>query len=135
MMNEELRRALIACALAVRERAYAPYSNYRVGAALLAGSGKIYDGVNVENAAYPVGICAERTALVKAVSEGERAFVAIVVATNNGGTPCGMCRQMLSEFGLDLTVITVDKDGALRGEALLSELLPSAFVPGDLDNA
>ena len=133
-MEDEVRRTLIARAVAARERAYAPYSNYRVGAALLAASGKIYDGVNVENAAYPVGICAERTALVKAVSEGERAFTTIVVATNNGGSPCGMCRQMLSEFGLELRVLLVNKDGALVHEVMLSELLPSAFEPGDLDN-
>jgi len=133
-MEDEVRRTLVERALAARDRAYAPYSNYRVGAALLSASGKMYDGVNVENAAYPVGICAERTALVKAVSEGERVFEAIVVATNNGGSPCGMCRQMLSEFGLDLIVIMVNKDGSITEEASLRELLPHAFVPKDLDN-
>jgi len=133
-MEDEVRRTLVERALAARDRAYAPYSNYRVGAALLSASGKMYDGVNVENAAYPVGICAERTALVKAISEGERAFEAIVVATNNGGSPCGMCRQMLAEFGLDLKVIMVNKDGAVTGESSLRELLPSAFVPKDLNS-
>lgn len=133
-MEDEVRRTLVERALAARDRAYAPYSNYRVGAALLSASGKMYDGVNVENAAYPVGICAERTALVKAISEGERAFEAIVVATNNGGSPCGMCRQMLAEFGLDLKVIMVNKDGAVTGESSLRELLPNAFVPKDLNS-
>jgi len=105
-MNDDIKEMLITRALAARGWAYAPYSNYQVGAALLASSGKIYDGVNVENAAYPSTICAERTALVKAISEGERQFVGLVVATANGGSPCGSCRQMLAEFGLDLVILS-----------------------------
>jgi len=131
-MPDDIRKTLIARAMAARARAYAPYSNYRVGAALLAGSGKIYDGANVENAVYPVGICAERTALVKAVSEGERRFEVIAVATHNGGSPCGMCRQMLSEFGLDLKVFLVDGAGVVVHETTLRDLLPRAFGPADL---
>jgi cytidine deaminase len=131
-MNDEMRQTLIARALAARERAYAPYSRYHVGAALLASSGKIYDGVNVENAVYPVGICSERTALVKAVSEGERAFEAIAVATPNGGSPCGMCRQMLSEFSPRLKVLLVDGQGRLILETSLRELLPYALGRDDL---
>src|SRR3972149_2132091 len=126
-MLDDLRQKLIARAMAARAQAYAPYSNYRVGAALLAGSGKIYDGANVENAVYPVGLCAERTALVKAVSEGERRFEVIAVATHNGGSPCGMCRQMLSEFGLDLKVFLVDGAGVVVHETTLRDLLPRAF--------
>src|SRR6185503_6284016 len=102
---------LIARAVEARQWAYAPYSNYKVGAALLTASGKIYDGVNVENAAYPSCICAERTAVVKAVSEGEREIVAVVVATANGGTPCGTCRQVLSEFGMEAVLLVVDGTG------------------------
>ncbi|HMN62538.1 MAG TPA: cytidine deaminase [Anaerolinea sp.] len=83
-LNIEQRKQLIEAALEVRRWAYAPYSHYRVGAALLTASGKVYDGVNIENAAYPSGICAERVAVFKAVSEGEREFEAIVVATDNG---------------------------------------------------
>ncbi len=131
-MIDTLRRALIARAVAARARAYAPYSRYHVGAALLADSGHIYDGVNVENAVYPAGICAERTALVKAVSEGERRFQAIAVATQNGGSPCGVCRQMLSEFGLDLAVLLVNGAGTLVHETTLRDLLPRAFGPSDL---
>jgi cytidine deaminase len=131
-MNDEMRQMLIARALAARQRAYAPYSRYHVGAALLASSGKIYEGVNVENAVYPVGICSERTALVKAISEGERAFEAIAVATPNGGSPCGMCRQMLSEFSPQLKVLLVDEQGRLILETSLRELLPHAFGPDDL---
>lgn len=131
-MNKDVRQTLIKRAMAARERAYAPYSKYHVGAALLAVDGKIYDGVNVENASYPVGICAERNALSTAITESERKFEAIVVATGNGGSPCGMCRQMLSEFGLDLNVLMVDQDGNVVHEDSLRELLPLAFVPDDL---
>src|SRR4029079_3524178 len=91
---------LAARAAQARNWAYAPYSKYFVGAALLTASGRVYDGVNVENAAYPDSLCAERTAVFKAVSEGEREFVAIAVSSKGGGTPCGSCRQVLSEFGL-----------------------------------
>ncbi|HEY4688494.1 MAG TPA: cytidine deaminase [Anaerolineae bacterium] len=132
-MTDDERQALIARALAARERAYAPYSRYHVGAALLAESGEVYGGVNVENAVYPAGICAERAALVKAVSEGERKFKAIAVATHNGGSPCGVCRQMLSEFALDLTVVLVDGAGEVVHETTLRDLLPRAFGPSDLE--
>jgi len=132
-MNDELRRTLVRRALAARDRAYAPYSNYHVGASLLASSGSVYDGVNVENAVYPVGICAERTALVKAVSEGERSFDAIAIATHNAGSPCGMCRQMLSEFGTDMGVLLVNGEGAVVIDTTLGDLLPRAFGPKDLD--
>jgi len=128
-MNDEVRQTLIQRALAIRQWAYAPYSHYHVGSALLATSGKIYDGVNVENAAYGSSICSERTALVKAISEGERGFEAIAVVTDNGGSPCGSCRQMLAEFGLDLVVILLNKDGNVVGETTLRELLPDAFTP------
>jgi cytidine deaminase len=124
---------LIALALAARKNAYAKYSNYAVGAALLADSGKIYTGVNVENASYPLSMCAERTAIFKAVSEGERAFQAIAIASDNGGSPCGGCRQVLSEFGLDIQVITVDRDGTIILETRVEDLLPSAFKPSDLE--
>ena len=131
-MNDDIKELLISRALAVRAWAYAPYSNYQVGAALLASSGKIYDGVNVENAAYPSTICAERTALVKAISEGERQFETLVVATENGGSPCGSCRQMLAEFGLDLTILIVNGEGKVLQETSLKELLPLAFTPKSL---
>ncbi len=126
------RTALLQKANAARERAYAPYSGYRVGAALLAKSGKIYLGVNVENAAYPTSMCAERVALFKAVSEGEREFEAIAIVTDNGGSPCGACRQALSEFGLNLLVLIGDGEGRLVQEIPLRDLLPGAFGPQDL---
>jgi cytidine deaminase len=123
---------LIAAAIAAARHAYAPYSDYPVGAALLAADGQVYTGCNVENAVYPATICAERTALVKAVSEGQRQFEAIVVATRNGGTPCGICRQMLYEFAPQLQVYIADFDGKLRHSLTLSELLAFGFGPADL---
>jgi len=131
-LTDEIRQKLIDLAIEARELAYAPYSNYRVGAALLTRSGKFYTGVNVENAAYPTGTCAERVAIFKAVSEGEREFVAMAVVTDNGGMPCGACRQVMAEFGLELKVLIADTEGKLRQEASLAELLPGAFGPADL---
>jgi cytidine deaminase len=131
-IDDEMRQKLIQAAQEARQWAYVPYSNYPVGAALLTASGKIYDGVNVENAAYPTGICAERVAVFKAVSEGERQFTAVAVVTSNGGTPCGSCRQVLSEFGLDTLVLIANDQGELLVETSLEKLLPSAFGPSDL---
>ena len=132
MINDEMRQKLIGSAAEVRKWAYAPYSKYAVGAALLTASGKIYDGVNIENAAYTDGICAERVAIFKAVSEGEREFIAIAVVTSNGGSPCGSCRQVMSEFGLKTIVIIADEHGKVIDETSVEGLLPGAFLPGDL---
>ena len=131
-LSNELRQKLIGLARQAREKAYAPYSGYQVGAALLTTSGKIFTGCNVESAAYPTSMCAERVAVFKAVSEGEREFVAIAVVTSNGATPCGACRQVLAEFGLHLLVLIADAEGNIKQEATLSELLPGAFTPKDL---
>ena len=99
MITDETRQMLIQAAAQARQWAYAPYSHYGVGAALITASGRVYDGANVENAAYPTTMCAERVAVFKAVSEGEREFEVIAVVTDNGGSPCGSCRQVLAEFG------------------------------------
>jgi len=131
-VSDSTREKLIKAAKKVRNLAYAPYSHYLVGAALLGKSGKIYTGVNIENAAYPTSICAERTAVFKAVSEGEQSFIAIAIVTENGGSPCGSCRQVMAEFGLDLVVIQADLDGKVKEETVLKELLPGAFTPSDL---
>ncbi|HEX9617994.1 MAG TPA: cytidine deaminase [Anaerolineales bacterium] len=135
MLTDELRQKLVEQAQDSRRWAYAPYSGYTVGAALLTASGRIYDGVNVENAAYPTSMCAERVAVFKAVSEGEREFLAIAVATSNGGSPCGACRQVLSEFGLDMKVILVNGEGVIKQEGTVADLLPGAFRPSDLARA
>ncbi len=123
---------LVQTAITARRWAYTPYSHYPVGAALLTASGKIYEGVNIENAAFPSTICAERVAVFKAVSEGERDFSAIAVVTTNGGTPCGACRQVLAEFGLDTLVIIADTQGVIHRQLPLRSLLPDAFTPRDL---
>jgi len=134
MLSDEVRQKLIQAAQEARQWAYAPYSGYTVGAALLTASGKVYDGVNVENAAYPTGICAERVAVFKAVSEGEREFDAIAVVTVNGGSPCGSCRQVLAEFGLHTIVLLANEDGQLLHETTVADLLPGAFRPQDLQS-
>jgi len=131
-MNDADIAHLAARALEARRWAYAPYSRYRVGAALLATSGKTYDGCNVENAAYPATICAERVAVFKAISEGERQFTAIAVATENGGSPCGACRQVLAEFAPDLTVFIVNGRGDVTKQTTVRELLPDHFGPAQL---
>ena len=128
LTNEE-RQTMIDLANEARKLAYAPYSHYPVGAALRTKTGRVYTGVNVENAAYPHTMCAERVAIFKAVSEGETEFEVIVVATNNGGSPCGGCRQVLAEFGLDTIVLIADGEGKLQKEMTVAELLPEAFTP------
>lgn len=130
--NPDILNTLIKCAIDARNWAYAPYSHYKVGAALLTGSGKVYEGVNIENAAYPTTICAERVAIFKAVSEGERDFNTIVVATENGGTPCGSCRQVMAEFSLSTRVLIVDVAGNIHLDTTVDGLLPHAFTPEDL---
>lgn len=127
MITDDTRTKLIEIAQQARQWAYAPYSKYAVGAAVLTASGKIYDGVNVENAAYPVTMCAERVAIFKAVSEGEREFQAIAVVTSNGGSPCGSCRQVMAEFGLETVVIIANRDGKIIAENQVKDLLPLAF--------
>jgi cytidine deaminase len=127
-------KELVALAEKARERAYAPYSNFQVGAALLGHSGRIYTGCNVENAAYPLVTCAERVAVTKAVSEGEHSFDTIAVVTSTGATPCGACRQILREFSGpdgDLRVIVADTAGNVR-TFTMNELLPEGFGPEQL---
>lgn len=132
MMKKEEQQALIDLANEARRRAYVPYSNYPVGAALRTKNGRLYTGVNIENAAYPHTMCAERVAMFKAVSEGETEFEVIAVVTNNGGSPCGGCRQVMAEFGLDTLVLIADGDGKLQKVMTVSELLPEAFTPKHL---
>jgi len=128
---EEKYKALIQSAREARERAYAPYSNYYVGAAILTESGDVFTGCNIENASYPATICAERVAITKAVSEGYSNFEAIVVATQNGGSPCGICRQVMNEFAPDMTVLVVSESEVVY-ESTVSELLPDGFGPANL---
>lgn len=121
---------LVAEALAIRRNAYAPYSGFKVGAALLGASGRVYLGCNVENASYGLCVCAERNAVARAVAEGERSFGAIVIATQSSppSPPCGMCRQTLVEFARALPVVLVNDRGE-RIETSMEALLPMSFTP------
>ena len=124
-------KLLIEKALEARANAYAPYSEFTVGATILCENGKIYTGCNIENAAYPAGICAERVALGKAISSGERDFVAIAIVGGKGDervacTPCGMCRQALSEFVHDDFTFIIEEDGFKS--ISMAELLPRRFT-------
>ena len=122
---------LVAQAIAARQLAYAPYSNYLVGAALLAKDGAVILGCNVENASYPATICAERVALTAAIAQGKRDFEAIAVATLDGGSPCGICRQVMAELGLEMTVYISDEKGVFR-TTTVRELLPDSFSGASL---
>lgn len=125
---------LIESARAARQNAYAPYSKYLVGAAALSKSGKIYSGCNVENSAYPSGLCAERVAIFKGVSEGEREFIALAVVTKNAGSPCGACRQVFSEFAQDdAEIVLADEAGKTQKKFTLKEILPDRFGPRHLE--
>ena len=127
-MNGTARDELIRAALDAQQRAFCPYSNFPVGAALLTASGKIYQGVNVENASFGLTICAERVAASTAIAAGDRGFEAIAVATRGGVSPCGACRQFLAEFNPSLPVIMVDasRPGAFS-QTTLDVLLPGRF--------
>ena len=128
------KQELVSKAKAASQNAYAPYSHFRVGAALAWGDGSVYTGCNVESAAYGLAICAERTAMVKAVSEGRRDFVRLGIYcadTEDFGMPCGQCRQFMAEFNLDMEVIIGRPDGETQ-TYLVRDLLPQAFTPADL---
>jgi cytidine deaminase len=126
---------LIRAAWTARDRAYAPYSRFLVGAAVLT-SGGVFTGCNVENAAYSVGICAERTAAAAAVAAGQQHFLAVAVVSSapSPATPCGVCRQFLFEFSPEMTVLSEGMDGSRRSWKL-SELLVEGFGPSDLAEA
>lgn len=123
---------LVGEAIQARQRAYAPYSHYLVGAAVLTRSQEIITGCNVENASYGATICAERVALTRAIAEGKQDFVAMAVATRDGGTPCGICRQVMAELGLEMTVYITDEHGKFWTTSV-KDLLPHSFDPASLE--
>lgn len=133
-LTQQEKQSLVDLANTARRHAYVPYSKYPVGSTVRTTTGRVYTGVNVENAAYPQTMCAERVAIFKAVSEGEKEFEVITVVTDNGGSPCGGCRQVMAEFGLDTVVILADGSGHIVRETTVKELLPEAFTPGHLEN-
>jgi len=140
-LNSSTISTLIMQAQIARTHTYSPYSHYAVGAALLTSDGQIFTGCNVENAAYSPTVCAERTALLKAISElneaesaisGEIRFTACAIVLRSGGSPCGVCRQMLNEANPDMMIYMVDIDGEIKHQMLLQDLLPLAFGPHNL---
>lgn len=122
---------LVQLARTARQQAYAPYSHYRVGAAVLTADGEIFVGCNVENAEFGSTVCAERVAVWSAVAAGHREFTMLAVVTSNAGAPCGSCRQVLVEFAPDMTVFIADTERIHR-QLTVRELLPSFFGPQDL---
>lgn len=134
MLNEDQKSALLCAARRVMDKAYAPYSGFRVGAAILGASGAIHVGCNVENSSYPVGTCAERNAIGAATAAGETSILAVVIVASHPTPvpPCGMCRQALNELGPDVIVISIGNLGDERTWTV-RELLPDAFDSGMLD--
>jgi len=126
------REALVQAAAAAATKAYAPYSHFSVGAALLTDTGEIFTGCNVENASYGLTICAERVAVFRAVAEGAKSFRALAISVPGAGSPCGACRQVLREFGPYLEILLADEHGILQRKSTLEALLPDAFSPDSL---
>jgi cytidine deaminase len=126
MMDEDIV-ALVDAAREARKNAYAPYSHYLVGAAVLTKDGRIFQGANVENASFPVGLCAERVALFSAVAAGARSFRVVALVTADGGSPCGACRQAIAEFGSDIRILAIDHTGRIHLDTNIADLLPHSF--------
>jgi len=131
-ISAAIRKQLICAAVEARQRAYAPYSRYKVGAAVLTQSGTMYVGCNVENVSFGLTVCAERVAIQSAVAQGHTAFKILVVCTVDGGMPCGACRQVMNEFSPNLRVWVVTPKGRRIRDCLLTALLPDAFGPDSL---
>ncbi len=134
MLEPEVKAGLVHAAVEARRAAYAPYSQFAVGAALLTESGAIITGANVENASYGLTVCAERVAVFRAVAQGERRFRALAISLTGAGAPCGACRQVLHEFAPGLPILMADPEGGTVQETTLAALLPRAFGPEDLDS-
>ncbi len=132
-LPEDTYQALTEAALEARGQAYAPYSNYYVGAALITENGDIYRGCNIENASYGLTNCAERTAVFTAIADTKSKIHALVLVTKGGGMPCGACRQVLNEFNPQMLIYCVDVDGQLKHQTTLDTLLPKAFGPHSLE--
>jgi len=133
VLDKKLQK-LVKLALQVRKKAYAPYSEYLVGCALVDSRGKVFTGCNVENASYPAGLCAERTAIVKMISEGGKAIreIVLVGSSKDPVLPCGMCRQVIQEFGTKSRITSVPPDGSRFIQVPFSALFPFGFTPDKL---
>jgi cytidine deaminase len=126
-MNDQAEKQLICAAIAARERAYAPYSKFRVGAAVWCDDGQVVAGCNVENASLGLSICAERAAACAAISGGHKSFQALAIAATPLAPPCGACRQFLAEFNPQMEVVSMDPASGQQQRWRLSELLPESF--------
>jgi len=131
-VNQSQKEELVQKAADARHQAYAPYSKFKVGAAVLDDKGVITPGANMENASYGLTLCAERVAIFSALANGSKYIKAIAVIVPGGGTPCGACRQVLNEFNPELIVLYGNEEGRLVKESNLKELLPDAFGPHNL---
>ncbi len=132
IIKPPVQKQLVESALAIRQQAYAPYSKYLVGAAVLTEDGTVFSGTNVENASYGLTLCAERVAAAAAVAAGHRKITAVAVATAGGAAPCGACRQFLAEFGGSMDVLLVDADRPENVKQMsLADLLPEQFQLSD----
>ena len=128
MINDELKRQLIEAALITRENAYAPYSDFKVGSALVCEDGSIFRGCNIENASFGLTICAERVAIGNAIAAGNQKIVAICVASEGAASPCGACRQFINEFGSNTMIVLVNAETKnISREFSAKELLPDSF--------
>ena len=126
-LNDITKKKLVNSAIQAREKSYSPYSKYQVGAAILTRSGEVYTGTNIENASYGLTMCAERSGVYSAVSQGNKELDAIAIVTSNGGKPCGACLQVLSEFNKDIDIIIADNSGDVVQEMKLQDLLPQGY--------
>lgn len=132
MIDRDKQKALLAAALNVRRRAYAPYSQFTVGAAVLSKDGDIVSGINMENSSYGLSVCAERNTLATAVAQGKRDFAAMAIVSEGGVTPCGACRQVIHDICGDIEIILADEKGEIRKITTTRALLPDAFGDTDL---
>ena len=133
MIKKNKQKELVDAALAVRDKAHAPYSNFKVAAALLCVDGEIISGVNVESSSYGLSVCAERNTIATAVAKGKKDFLAMAVVSNHGVTPCGACRQVIFDVCGNIDIILADEKGAIHDISDMKTLLPKAFGPKDLD--
>lgn len=133
MLTNDKKQELINKAVEARKNSYSPYSHFAVGAAVLAENGQIYTGANIENAAYPSSLCAERVAIHSAIAHGNRKIEAVAVVSAHAVSPCGACRQVMREFGADeMPLLIADGNGTLAEETTLAAMLPRSFGPNEL---
>ena len=132
MINKNKQKELIDIAMSVRDNAHAPYSQFKVSAALLCEDGEVISGINVESSSYGLSVCAERNTIATAVAKGKKDFLAMAVVSRNGVTPCGACRQVIFDICGNIDIILADENGTIQDITDMNALLPKAFGPKDL---